>query len=194
MTQIYLRIFHPQFTIILPNVLFGFQQNLSNWNDIIGEVRDYMEIVLTNKTNDDTCMEYEELFNRIASSAQKELELEKEMVLSVIFVRSRTIHAINRDYRQIDRPTDVISFALLDGEELYDYPEDVVELGDVFINIDYAKRQAREYGHSVKREMCFLFTHGLLHCLGYDHMEPEEEKEMFDLQHKLLDPIVSRDE
>ncbi|MCF0114831.1 MAG: rRNA maturation RNase YbeY, partial [Erysipelotrichaceae bacterium] len=113
--------------------------------------------------------------------------------LSVIFVRSRTIHTINRDYRGIDRPTDVISFALLDEEDVYDFPEEeMIELGEIFINIDYAKKQAKEYGHSYEREICFLFTHGLLHCLGYDHMNEEDEKEMFSLQKEILDPIVSR--
>jgi probable rRNA maturation factor len=67
-----------------------------------------------------------------------------------------------------------------------------MDLGDIFINIDYARRQAKEYGHSEKREICFLFTHGLLHCLGYDHMTEKDEKEMFGLQDRILDPIVSR--
>ena len=70
--------------------------------------------------------------------------------------------------------------------------EETKDLGDLFINIDYARRQAREYGHSEAREFGFLFTHGLLHCLGYDHMTPEEEKEMFALQDRILDPLVSR--
>ena len=109
------------------------------------------------------------------------------------FVRSRAIHQINRDYRGIDRPTDVISFAAGDERSGFESEEELLDLGDLFINIDYARRQANEYGHSYEREMCFLFTHGLLHCLGYDHMNPEEEKEMFALQDEILDPVIGRD-
>ena len=107
------------------------------------------------------------------------------------FVRSATIHKINREYRGIDRPTDVISFAIRDDLE-EDIPEEELDLGDIFINIDYAKKQAKEYQHSYQREVGFLFTHGLLHCLGYDHMKPEDEKVMFPLQDKILDPIIAR--
>ncbi len=73
-----------------------------------------------------------------------------------------------------------------------DIPEEEKDLGDLFINIDYAKKQAKEYGHSYQREIGFLFTHGLLHCLGYDHMEPKDEKVMFALQDQILDPIIKR--
>ena len=152
-----------------------------------------MEISLFNKTNDKSVVAYGKTFMQIAQSAEGLLDLDTNRSLSVIFVRSRTIHTINRDYRGIDRPTDVISFALLDEEDVYDFPEEeMIELGEIFINIDYAKKQAKEYGHSYEREICFLFTHGLLHCLGYDHMNEEDEKEMFSLQKEILDPIVSR--
>ncbi|MBQ9824086.1 MAG: rRNA maturation RNase YbeY [Solobacterium sp.] len=149
-----------------------------------------MEITLLNRTNTDITA-FEEQFAKIAASAEKELKLKGDSVISVTFVRSRTIHAINRDYRGIDRPTDVISFAIQDEADQF-FEEEEKDLGDIFINIDYAKRQAKEYGHSYEREICFLFTHGLLHCLGYDHMTQEDEKVMFNLQKKILDPIVSR--
>lgn len=150
-----------------------------------------MEITLINRTNADIS-EYESFFQTIAASAEQVLGLSGLYEISVTFVRSRTIHAINRDYRGIDRPTDVISFAINDEPELLETDEK--DLGDLFINIDYAARQAREYGHSLRREMGFLFTHGLLHCLGYDHMTEEDEKVMFALQKQILDPIVSRHE
>ena len=150
-----------------------------------------MEITVLNKTNADV-EEYQPLFETIAKSAEKRLSLPDDYELSVTFVRSRTIHTINRDYRGIDRPTDVISFAIRDDLD-DDIPEEIKDLGDIFINIDYAKKQAAEYGHSYKREVAFLFTHGMLHCLGYDHMKPEDEKVMFALQDEILDPIVSRD-
>jgi len=148
-----------------------------------------MEITLYNRTNKDLSS-FQPLFEKIARAAEKKLKLEKDLSISVTFVRSRTIHSINRDYRGIDRPTDVISFAFQDSDVLIE--EEAKDLGDLFINIDYAKRQAKEYGHSEEREICFLFTHGLLHCLGYDHMTEEEEKEMFALQKEILDPIMPR--
>lgn len=149
-----------------------------------------MEITILNRTNEDVS-QYQDFFNRIAESAEKELNLEKDLELSVTFVRSRTIHKINRDYRGIDRPTDVISFAIRDDPD-EEIPEEEKDLGDLFINIDYARKQAKEYGHSYQREIGFLFTHGMLHCLGYDHMKPEDEKVMFALQDRILDPIISR--
>lgn len=149
-----------------------------------------MEITMINRTSEDVT-EFTPFFNQIAASAEKVLNLEKDLEISVTFVRSRTIHKINKEYRGIDRPTDVISFAIRDDLD-DDVPEEEKDLGDLFINIDYARRQAREYGHSYQREIGFLFTHGMLHCLGYDHMKPEDEKVMFALQDQILDPIISR--
>ena len=103
---------------------------------------------------------------------------------SVIIVDNEEIHKINKEYRGIDRPTDVISFALEEDEE-YEVKERL--LGDIYISIDKVYEQAKEYNHSVKRELFFLVTHGFLHLLGYDHMEKDEEKIMFDLQEKILD-------
>ena len=150
-----------------------------------------MEITIYNRTNEDV-QGYQALFEKIGAAAEKQLHLSQTCEISVTFVRSAAIHKINRDYRGIDRPTDVISFAINDSPDLIDDGEK--DLGDLFININYARRQAKEYGHSLKREVCFLFTHGLLHCLGYDHMTPEDEKVMFALQEKILDPIVPRDD
>ena len=103
---------------------------------------------------------------------------------SVIIVDNEKIHEINKKYRGIDRPTDVISFAL-EEDENYEVKERL--LGDIYISIDKVYEQAKEYNHSVKRELFFLVTHGFLHLLGYDHMEKDEEEEMFSLQEKILD-------
>ena len=148
-----------------------------------------MEITVLNRTNENLDL-YSNLFKKISRSAEKLLKLDEDYEISVTFVRSRTIHAINRDYRGIDRPTDVISFAIQD--DLEDFEEENKDLGDIFINIDYARKQAKEYGHSYEREICFLFTHGLLHCLGYDHMEEKDAEVMFKLQDEILDPIQPR--
>ena len=107
-----------------------------------------------------------------------------DATFSVIIIDNERIHEINKTYRGIDRPTDVISFALEENEN-YQVQERL--LGDIYISIDKVYEQAKEYGHSVKRELFFLVTHGFLHLLGYDHMDKDEEKEMFDLQEKILD-------
>ncbi|MBQ8192948.1 MAG: rRNA maturation RNase YbeY [Bacilli bacterium] len=113
----------------------------------------------------------------------KKLELEKA-IFNIIFVDNEEIHNINKEYRNIDRVTDVISFALEDNKDIV--YEDFRLLGDIYIAIDVAYDQAIEYNHSREREVCFLATHGILHLLGYDHMTIEEEKEMFDKQEELL--------
>ena len=107
-----------------------------------------------------------------------------ELEFSVIIVDNERIHQINKEYRGIDRPTDVISFALEDSEDIN--IENYRILGDIYISIDKVSEQAKEYGHSEKRELAFLTIHGFLHLLGYDHMEPEEEKIMFARQEEIL--------
>ena len=116
--------------------------------------------------------------------ASKYLNLQN-VIFNVIIIDNKRIHEINKEYRNIDRETDVISFALEDDKTMDE--GDVRVLGDIYISIDKAKSQAEEYGHSLKRELCFLCIHGLLHLLGYDHMEKEEEKIMFGLQEEILD-------
>lgn len=128
---------------------------------------------------------YEQDFTAIIEQALKTLGIEDDVEVSCVLVDDERIHEINREYRHIDRSTDVISFAMEDNDQFY------VEgmprtLGDIFISVNHAKKQAEEYGHSLRREMCFLFTHGILHLLGYDHMTDEQEKEMFGLQDKIL--------
>ena len=113
------------------------------------------------------------------------LEISDDFDLSLIIVGKTKIRSINKNYRNIDKVTDVISFAEIDSDD-YDYLCDEVNLGDIFINVDRVKSQAKKYNHSIKREFIFLFIHGLLHLLGYDHMEKEDEKIMFTLQDKIV--------
>ena len=130
--------------------------------------------------------EYEKEFTDIIHTTMQLLKIEDDIELSCIIVDDEEIHRINREYRNIDRPTDVISFAYEDDEvfEIEGMPR---QLGDIFISIDKAKSQAEEYGHSFKREFCFLFTHGILHLLGYDHVNDQKEAEMmFGLQEVIL--------
>ena len=112
--------------------------------------------------------------------------IEDEHIMNIIFVDKNSIRQMNRDYRGIDRVTDVISFALHDNEDITFLDEENEELGDIFICIDKAIEQAKEYGHSTEREMGFLAVHGYLHLCGYDHMTEDEEKIMFTRQEEIL--------
>lgn len=151
-----------------------------------------MEIVFINQAKDKSVYrfkkDYEEVLNRTCSV----LNRKGEWSLSVIYVTPEQIHEINRDYRGVDRATDVISFAMQDDMSNVLTEEDNYELGDIFINVDAIRDQAKLYGHSIRREACFLFCHGLLHLMGYDHMTKEDEKVMFGLQDEILDEMVKR--
>ncbi len=108
----------------------------------------------------------------------------KNVMFNVIIVDNESIHKINKEYRNIDRETDVITFALEDNKQIE--LKDIRVLGDIYISYDKVISQAKEYNHSIKREICFLAVHGLLHLLGYDHMNSLDERKMFDLQKELL--------
>lgn len=132
--------------------------------------------------------EFEALFKEIALYTFDYLKIEDDIEFSVSIIDNERIHEINKEYRHIDRPTDVITFALEDEES--PYIEGMPRLlGDIFISYDKAVEQAQNYGHSIKRELCFLFTHGLLHLLGYDHMIEEDEKVMMALQDTILNTM-----
>ena len=113
-----------------------------------------------------------------------EYEKIKNVIFNIINVDNNYIHKLNKEYRGIDRPTDVISFALEDNADLIQ--SNLRVLGDIYISIDKVYEQAKEYGHSNLREICFLMIHGFLHLLGYDHMEEAEEKVMFAKQEEIL--------
>ncbi len=108
----------------------------------------------------------------------------KNVIFNIIIVNNPYIHKLNKEYRGIDRPTDVISFALEDNVD--EIKSDIRVLGDIYISIDKVYEQAKEYGHSNLREICFLMIHGFLHLLGYDHMKEADEKVMFAKQEEIL--------
>lgn len=111
----------------------------------------------------------------------------KESIFTIIFVTKEEIRELNKQYRGVDRVTDVISFALEDAHDVS--LSDIRVLGDIYICIDRMKEQALEYNHSETRELSFLTVHGLLHLLGYDHQTKEEEEIMFNLQRKILSDL-----
>lgn len=120
---------------------------------------------------------------RVIDIAIKHQKLDN-LEFNIIIVDNEYIHELNRNYRGIDRPTDVITFALEDNRDFVELDHRV--LGDIYISIDKAIEQAKEYGHGLKREICFLAVHGFLHLLGYDHMKKEDEEVMFSLQEVIL--------
>lgn len=134
-----------------------------------------------NETNEEVDLKEEK---NIIDFALKHENL-TNVTFNVIFVDSDKIRELNKIYRNIDRETDVISFALEDGEANINFEFGRL-LGDIYICVPKMKAQAKEYGHSIAREMGFLTIHGLLHLLGYDHMTKEEEKIMFAKQEEIL--------
>lgn len=140
-----------------------------------------MEILLTNTTKEK--IEEKDIEN-VCKITFKKLEVNNPTV-SITIVDNERIKEINRDYRNKDSETDVISFAFEEADD-YVYP-DMRFLGEIYISIDKAKSQAEEYGHSLKREICFLTVHGLLHLLGYDHIEESDRVVMRKLEEEILE-------
>lgn len=156
----------------------------------------YIEIVdETGQVSEEILKQTQEILEFAAQKTGKE---NKEM--AVTFVSNERSHELNLEYRDTDRPTDVISLEYkpeldiaVDEEDLLDHPElaEMLEdfdayIGELFISVDKAREQAEEYGHSFEREMGFLAVHGFLHINGYDHYTLEEEAEMFGLQEEIL--------
>ena len=114
--------------------------------------------------------------------------------LDVIFTTDEKIHELNKKYRGTDRPTDVLSFAFRESDEPEILNPEIEILGEIIISVERAKIQAEEYGHSILREMVFLSVHGMLHLLGYDHMEEEERIEMENEQNFVMSKLgIGRD-
>lgn len=135
------------------------------------------------------------LIEDILNFAGSYLKLPENTEMSVTLMDNEHIHEINKKYRGVDKPTDVISFAIeeddpdevpiiLPEDEEFDIPKNI---GDIMVSMDKVKEQAEYLGHSEGRELGFLVVHGFLHLNGYDHMKEEDEKEMFGLQREILD-------
>lgn len=138
----------------------------------------------------------EELLDKMTEAVKYAVESEELLNLdedrceiSVSFVGLDEIHELNREYRAVDRPTDVLSFPQFEDleEEIPEVGE--ICLGDVVICRDKAEEQAKEFGHSFERELVYLFTHSILHLLGYDHMEEDEKKLMRAREEEIMEKI-----
>ena len=121
--------------------------------------------------------ENEAVIRRVCDEVGRVYGPEEPWEMSVLLCDNKRIHELNREYRHIDRPTDVLSFALNEGEEVNGEAESQL-LGDLVISLERTAEQAKEYGHPFERELAYLTVHGCLHILGYDHMTEEDKKEM----------------
>lgn len=133
--------------------------------------------------------EHLDLISQLLTYAAKQENIAADSELSISFVNNDEIQQLNKQYRELDKPTDVLSFALEEevDQEIRIIGADIpVTLGDIIISVDKANEQALEYNHSFSRELGFLALHGFLHLLGYDHMNEEDERKMFSRQEEIL--------
>lgn len=128
--------------------------------------------IYNNYNNDD----FRWIFRKLERITSSYLKIKEKRVLNVVICDNEYIHSYNLRYRNVDSPTDVLSFP----------SDEKGELGDILISYPRAVEQSKEYGHSLSREMGFLLIHGTLHCLGYDHIEKKDEDIMFSLQEEIL--------
>lgn len=161
-----------------------------------------MTILVENEVNRELDFDYEEVIKSVISKTLETENCPYETEVNVLLTGNEEIHEANKEFRGIDRPTDVLSFPMVDYEfpsdfscvdenpESYINPEtDELLLGDIMISVDKVYEQANEYGHSREREFAFLIAHSMLHLLGYDHIDEEERKVMEEKQEAILDAL-----
>ncbi|MHC1746444.1 MAG: rRNA maturation RNase YbeY [Negativicutes bacterium] len=150
-----------------------------------------MEIVISNAQEKMTVtQEMEKMLLAVLNKAAAALDVEPNAEVSIVLADDAYIQELNCQYRGKDMPTDVLSFALNEGEEpeIIDGPEENL-LGDIIISLETAQRQAVDYGHSLERELAFLTIHGFLHLLGYDHEQEEQRQAMRAEEERILELI-----
>lgn len=158
-----------------------------------------MNLNITNAYDQPIDMDYETIANEVVEASIGYMGCPYECQVELMLVNNQSIHEINREQRQIDRPTDVLSFPMVEYEEpgefqflednifFFDPESGQLLLGDIVISMDKVFEQAKEYGHSNEREFAFLIAHSMLHLFGYDHMEEEEREVMEAKQREILD-------
>lgn len=154
--------------------------------------------VIVNKEPEDLIIE-DSIINDLDSAVKNIVKLYdvSENEVSITLTNDKIIHKLNREYRGIDRPTDVLSFAFRESDEpeinfdddFESNNENINILGEIIISVERAQKQAEEYGHSFRREIVFLTVHGMLHLLGYDHIEEEERLEMEREQNFIMEQL-----
>jgi probable rRNA maturation factor len=143
---------------------------------------------------------YDKIVEKVLQKCYEEEKLlDSKLIITITFTTPEQIHKINKEYRQVDRPTDVLSFPMFERKELeekitkQDFEHEDV-LGDIIISIEKVKEQAIEYGHSFERELSYMLVHGFYHLMGYDHIKEEDKKEMRPKEEKILNELkITRD-
>jgi probable rRNA maturation factor len=144
------------------NVIIGITKEIDGYEEVNEDgIEEYVKVVL-----------------------EEEYKSEKDIYVSILLTDNETIKGVNRDYRNKDCPTDVISFAYLEVEEEFESP--YTTLGDIVISLEKVEEQAQEYGHGFNRELYYVLTHGILHLLGYDHIEEDDKIEMRKKEEEIL--------
>ncbi len=148
-----------------------------------------MNLLINDSTNGLFKPEHQNVISKVLACALEFENITANPEISVSIVTNEQIQSLNQKFRGIDKPTDVLSFPLIefDGRDKNILIAQNVLLGDIVISIQKAFEQASAYNHSIEREIGFLTAHGILHLLGYDHIDPEDEKIMFDTQNKILE-------
>lgn len=145
-----------------------------------------MEILINNEQTSIDVRGYEDLVARGFKIAARLEEIQTEIEVSLSFVDNAAIQELNRDFRGIESPTDVLSFPQADDENFAFIEGMPLVLGDIVISLERALEQAEEYGHSIEREVLYLAVHGFFHLLGYDHESPEDQKAMREREERVL--------
>lgn len=160
-----------------------------------------MTLSFTNETNTVLDFDMEETGKKVVLACLNYESFPYEAEVDLTLVDNECIQELNRKFREIDKPTDVLSFPLIDyvtpgdftvlkaSEDVFNPDTGEVMLGDIIISLDKVVSQAEEFGHSTLREYAFLIAHSMLHLMGYDHITPEEEKEMFERQEAILNDL-----
>lgn len=169
-----------------------------------------MTILIESETEEEVDFDYEKVLKQVIAEAARQEQCPYEIEVNLTLTDNEGIRDLNREFRELDVPTDVLSFPMVDyttpadfsvleepgADVMYFHPESgELLLGDIVISVERAQEQAKEYGHSLKREMCFLTAHSMLHLFGYDHMEDQERLEMERKQEQILQTLgITRDE
>ncbi len=150
-----------------------------------------MEVLFENSISEEEVQsldfDLEQLIKDVVLQSLQYENFTTNVEVSISIVNNEEIQELNKNYRNKDYATDVLSFPLLSNFDVND--DNIIALGDIVISLEKAKEQAEEYGHTVKREVGFLTAHSMLHLLGYDHMEEEEAKIMFAKQEEILNQL-----
>lgn len=145
-----------------------------------------MQINFINQSDESSWRSYRSFLEPILKRTLELVNRDENVSVNVVLVNKEAIHTMNRDFRDIDRATDVLSFE--DGGT----EDGLFNMGDIIISVEAIREQSKDYGHSLKREFCFLVAHGYLHLLGFDHQTLEDELEMFGLQKEILHGIADK--